>query len=219
MPSLDLSIVPPYSELLATGLWWTIVLFLCSSVLSLIAGIAFALIVLYTPKLVSLPIRFLTWLLMGTPLLLQLYLIYYGLVQVGIDIPALMAGIIGLSLHFAVYNADVIRAGVLSVDPGQIEGARSIGLSRSQAQRYVVVPQALRNTLAPLGNNLIVLLKDTSLVSIIGIAELVYSAQRAVSETYSPFEFYLAVAVIYYAVNLVLEAGLHLLETKVEMSR
>ena len=174
---------------------------------------------LYTPKLVSLPIRFMTWLLMGTPLLLQLYLIYYGLVQVGIDIPALMAGIIGLSLHFAVYNADVIRAGVLSVDPGQIEGARSIGLSRSQAQRYVIVPQALRSTLAPLGNNLIVLLKDTSLVSIIGIAELVYSAQRAVSETYSPFEFYLAVAVIYYAVNLVLEAGLHLLETKVEMSR
>jgi len=219
MPSLDLSIVPPYSELLATGLWWTLVLFLCSSVLSLIAGIAFALIVLYTPKLVSLPIRFLTWLLMGTPLLLQLYLIYYGLVQVGIDIPALIAGIIGLSLHFAVYNADVIRAGVLSVDPGQLEGARSIGLSRSQAQRYVIVPQALRNTLAPLGNNLIVLLKDTSLVSIIGIAELVYSAQRAVSETYSPFEFYLAVAVIYYAVNLVLEAGLHLLETKVEMSR
>ncbi|QNH78180.1 amino acid ABC transporter permease [Pseudomonas protegens] len=219
MPSLDLSIVPPYSELLATGLWWTLVLFLCSSVLSLIAGIAFALIVLYTPKLVSLPIRFLTWLLMGTPLLLQLYLIYYGLVQVGIDIPALVAGIIGLSLHFAVYNADVIRAGVLSVDPGQLEGARSIGLSRSQAQRYVIVPQALRNTLAPLGNNLIVLLKDTSLVSIIGIAELVYSAQRAVSETYSPFEFYLAVAVIYYAVNLVLEAGLHLLETKVEMSR
>ena len=108
---------------------------------------------------------------------------------------------------------------VLSVDPGQIEGARSIGLSRSQAQRYVIVPQALRSTLAPLGNNLIVLLKDTSLVSIIGIAELVYSAQRAVSETYSPFEFYLAVAVIYYAVNLVLEAGLHLLETKVEMSR
>lgn len=219
MPSLDLSIVPPYSELLATGLWWTIVLFLSASVLSLMAGIAFALIVLYTPRLVSLPIRLLTWLLMGTPLLLQLYLIYYGLVQVGIDIPALMAGIIGLSLHFAVYNADVIRAGVLSVDPGQIEGARSIGLSRSQAQRYVVVPQALRKTLAPLGNNLIVLLKDTSLVSIIGIAELVYSAQRAVSETYSPFEFYLAVAVIYYAVNLVLEGGLHLLEKKVEMSR
>lgn len=219
MQSLDLSIVVPYSELLATGLWWTVVLFLSSSVLSLMAGIAFALIVLYAPTLVALPVRFITWLLMGTPLLLQLYVIYYGLVQVGIDIPALVAGIIGLSLHFAVYNADVIRAGVMSVDPGQVEGARSIGLSRAQTQLYVIVPQALRNTIAPLGNNLMVLLKDTSLVSIIGIAELVYSAQRAVSETYSPFEFYLTVAVIYYAANLVLEAGLHLLEKKVEMSR
>ncbi|WP_421547681.1 amino acid ABC transporter permease [Pseudomonas sp. QD4] len=219
MQSLDLSIVAPYSELLATGLWWTVVLFLSSSVLSLMLGVVFALIVLYAPRVAALPVRFITWLLMGTPLLLQLYVIYYGLVQVGIDIPALVAGIIGLSLHFAVYNADVIRAGVMSVDPGQIEGARSIGLSRGQAQRYVIVPQALRSTIAPLGNNLIVLLKDTSLVSIIGIAELVYSAQRAVSETYSPFEFYLTVGVIYYAVNLVLEAGLHLLENKVEMSR
>ncbi|MBK5538454.1 amino acid ABC transporter permease [Pseudomonas sp. TH05] len=219
MQSLDLSIVAPYSELLATGLWWTVVLFLSSSVLSLMLGVVFALIVLYAPRVAALPVRFITWLLMGTPLLLQLYVIYYGLVQVGIDIPALVAGIIGLSLHFAVYNADVIRAGVMSVDPGQIEGARSIGLSRGQTQRYVIVPQALRSTIAPLGNNLIVLLKDTSLVSIIGIAELVYSAQRAVSETYSPFEFYLTVGVIYYAVNLVLEAGLHLLENKVEMSR
>lgn len=219
MHSLDLSIVIPYSELLATGLWWTVVLFISSSLLSLIAGIVFALIVLYAPMLVALPVRLITWLLMGTPLLLQLYVIYYGLVQVGIDIPALAAGIIGLSLHFAVYNADVIRAGVMSVDPGQVEGARSIGLSRRQTQLYVIVPQALRNTIAPLGNNLMVLLKDTSLVSIIGIAELVYSAQRAVSETYSPFEFYLTVAVIYYAANLVLEAGLHLLENKVEMSR
>ena len=174
MQGLDLSIVTPYSELLATGLWWTVVMFLSSSILSLMAGTAFALIVIYAPKILALPVRFITWLLMGTPLLLQLYLIYYGLVQVGIDIPALVAGIIGLSLHFAVYNADVIRAGVMSVDPGQIEGARSIGLSRGQTQRYVIVPQALRRTIAPLGNNLIVLLKDTSLVSIIGIAELVY---------------------------------------------
>ncbi|MCE6984610.1 ABC transporter permease subunit, partial [Pseudomonas frederiksbergensis] len=80
---------------------------------------------------------------MGTPLLLQLYLIYYGLVQVGIDIPALAAGIIGLSLHFAVYNADVIKSGIEAVDPGQIEGARSIGLSRAMTQRYIIVPQAL----------------------------------------------------------------------------
>jgi len=219
MQNLDFSIVTPYAGLLATGLWWTLVMFVGSSILSLNFGIGFALVLLYAPWFWALPVRFLTWLLMGTPLLLQLYLIYYGLVQVGIDIPAIGAGIIGLSLHFAVYNADVFRAGILSVDAGQMEGARSIGLSRGQAQRYVIVPQALRRTIAPIGNNLIVLLKDTSLVSIIGIAELVYSAQLAISETYSPFEFYLTVAAIYYAANLVLEAGLQFLEIKVEMSR
>lgn len=219
MQNLDFSIVMPYTGLLLTGLWWTIVMFVSSSALSLIFGIGFALILLYAPAVLSFPVRFLTWLFMGTPLLLQLYLIYYGLVQIGIDIPALGAGIIGLSLHFAVYNADVFRAGILAVDHGQMEGARSIGLSRGQAQRYVIVPQAVRKTIAPIGNNLIVLLKDTSLVSIIGIAELVYSAQLAISETYTPFEFYLTVAGIYYVANLVLEAGLQFLEHKVEMSR
>ncbi|NLS01300.1 amino acid ABC transporter permease [Rhizobium sp. P38BS-XIX] len=219
MQNLDFGAVMPYTGLLLTGLWWTIVMFASSSVLSLIFGIGFALILLYAPAVLSFPVRFLTWLLMGTPLLLQLYLIYYGLVQIGIDIPALGAGIIGLSLHFAVYNADVFRAGILAVDHGQMEGARSIGLSRGQAQRYVIVPQAVRKTIAPIGNNLIVLLKDTSLVSIIGIAELVYSAQLAISETYTPFEFYLTVAGIYYVANLVLEAGLQFLEHKVEMSR
>ncbi|WJD65089.1 amino acid ABC transporter permease [Pseudomonas kurunegalensis] len=219
MEGLNLSVIAPYYDMLATGLWWTVVMFLCSSVISLVVGVLIALIDLYAPHVMALPVRFMTWLLMGTPLLLQLYLIYYGLVQVGIDIPALAAGIIGLSLHFAVYNADVIKSGIEAVDPGQIEGARSIGLSRAMAQRYIIVPQALRKTIAPLGNNLIVLLKDTSLVSIIGIAELVYSAQLAVSETYSPFEFYIAVAVIYYVANLALEAGLHLIEARVEMSR
>ncbi len=219
MPALDFSIVAPYTDLLLTGLWWTFILAVASSALSFILGIAFALVVLYAPALFAYPVRFFMWLFMGTPLLLQLYLIYYGLVQIGIDIPALFAGILGLSLHFAVYNADVFRAGIVSVDPGQTEGARSIGLSRAQALRYVIIPQAIRNTIPPIGNNMIVLLKDTSLVSIIGIAELVHSAQIAISETYSPFEFYLTAAALYYVVNLIMEAGLRHIERKVEVTR
>lgn len=219
MPALDFSIVAPYTDLLLTGLWWTIVLAVASSALSFILGIVFALVVLYAPALFAYPVRFFMWLFMGTPLLLQLYLIYYGLVQIGIDIPALFAGILGLSLHFAVYNADVFRAGIVSVDPGQMEGARSIGLSQGQTLRYVIIPQAIRNTIPPIGNNMIVLLKDTSLVSIIGIAELVHSAQIAISETYSPFEFYLTAAALYYVVNLIMEAGLRHIERKVEVTR
>ncbi|MEJ5899580.1 amino acid ABC transporter permease [Ochrobactrum teleogrylli] len=219
MPVLDFSIVAPYTDLLLTGLWWTIVLAVASSALSFILGIVFALVVLYAPALFAYPVRFFMWLFMGTPLLLQLYLIYYGLVQIGIDIPALFAGILGLSLHFAVYNADVFRAGIVSVDPGQTEGARSIGLSQGQTLRYIIIPQAIRNTIPPIGNNMIVLLKDTSLVSIIGIAELVHSAQIAISETYSPFEFYLTAAALYYVVNLIMEAGLRHIERKVEVTR
>lgn len=219
MPALDFSIVAPYADILLTGLGWTLVLAIASSILSFVFGILFALIVLYAPALVAYPVRFFMWLFMGTPLLLQLYLIYYGLVQIGIDIPALFAGIIGLSLHFAVYNADVLRAGIVSVDPGQTEGARSIGLSRGQALRYVIIPQAIRNTIPPIGNNMIVLLKDTSLVSIIGIAELVHSAQIAISETYSPFEFYLTAAVLYYIANLFMEAMLRRIERRVEVTR
>lgn len=217
--TLDFSIVSPYTDILLIGLWWTLILAVFSSFFSFVLGILFALIVLYAPMLLAYPVRLFMWLFMGTPLLLQLFLIYFGLAQIGIDIPALGAGIIGLSLHFAVYNADIIRAGIVSVDSGQTEGARSIGFSRQQALRYIVIPQAIRNTIPPIGNNMIVLLKDTSLVSIIGIAELVHSAQLAISETYSPFEFYITVAAIYYVVNLVLEYGLRRIERKVEVTR
>ena len=217
--SLDFTVVPPYAELMLIGLTWSVLITVLAGLISIVLGIVIAIVTLHAPKLISLPIRGVVFLFMGTPLLLQLYLIYYGLVQIGVDIPALFAGIIGLSLHFAVYNADVIRAGIVSVDPGQTEGARSIGLSRVQTLRYVVIPQAVRNTIAPIGNNTIVLLKDTSLVSIIGIAELVHSAQIAISETYSPFEFYLTAAALYYLANLVMEAGLRRIERKVEVTR
>lgn len=219
MHGLDFSVVPPYAELLWTGVWWTVALTVSAAVLSFFGGIFFALVVLYAPAIIAYPVRLFMWLFMGTPLLLQLFLIYFGLVQIGIDIPALGAGIIGLGLHFAVYNADVLRAGIVAVDPGQSEGARSLGFGRFQTLRYVVVPQAVRNTAPPIGNNMIALLKESSLVSVIGIAELVHSAQLAISETFRPFEFYITVAVLYYVLNLVLEAGLRQVEKKVEVSR
>ncbi len=219
MQGLDFSVVTPYLGLLWMGVWWTIVLTVTSSILSFFSGILFAVAVLYAPAVMAYPVRFFMWLFMGTPLLLQLFLIYFGLVQIGIDIPALGAGIIGLGLHFAVYNADILRAGITAVDPGQTEGARSIGFGRWQTLRYVVIPQAVRNTAPPIGNNMIALLKESSLVSVIGIAELVHAAQLAISETFRPFEFYITAAALYYILNLVLEAGLRQVEKKVEVSR
>lgn len=219
MQGLDFTVVLPYWDLLLIGAWWTAVLTVSAGALSFVFGILFAVIVLYAPAIVAYPVRLFMWVFMGTPLLLQLFLIYFGLVQIGIDIPALAAGIVGLGLHFAVYNADVIRAGIVAVDVGQTEGARSIGFGKRQTLRYVVIPQAVRNTAPPIGSNLIALLKESSIVSVIGIAELVHSAQLAISETFRPFEFYITAAALYYILNLVLEAGLRRFERNVEVSR
>lgn len=216
---LDFSIVPPYTELLLSGFYWTLIIAVSAGIVSFIGGILFALLVLYAPAIVRYPLRFFMWLFMGTPLLLQLFLLYYGLSQVGINIPALWTGIIGLGLHFAVYNADIFRTSILTVDVGQTEGARSIGFSNVQTLRYVIVPQAVRNALPQAGNNLIALLKDTAIVSVLGITELVHASQQAISETYSPFEFYITAAVMFYILNLILEAGLHWMEKKVEAYR
>ncbi|MBV2187138.1 MAG: amino acid ABC transporter permease [Rhizobium sp.] len=219
MQGLDFTVVFAYWPLLAEGLGWTVVLSVTSAVISVLAGIAFALLVLYGSALVRYPIRLFMWLFMGTPLLLQLFLIYFGLSQIGIDIPALGAGIIALSLHFAVYNADILQAGILSVDRGQTEAARSLGFGRHRTLVYIIVPQAVRNTLPAVGSMMIALLKESAIVSMIGIAEIVHSAQLAISETYRPFEFYLTAAVLYYVLNLILEAGLRRIEGKVELSR
>ncbi|TIP13765.1 amino acid ABC transporter permease [Mesorhizobium sp.] len=219
MQGLDFSVVLPYWDLLLIGAWWTALLTVAAGALSFVFGILFAVTVLYASAIVAYPVRVFMWVFMGTPLLLQLFLIYFGLVQIGIDIPALGAGIVGLGLHFAAYNADVIRAGIVAVDIGQTEGARSIGFGKWQTLRYVVIPQAVRNTAPPIGSNMIALLKESSIVSVIGIAELVHSAQLAISETFRPFEFYVTAAALYYILNLVLEAGLRRFERHVEVSR
>ena len=219
MQGLDFSVVPPYWAMLGQGLWWTFVISSVSAIASIIAGVGFALIVLYGTPVIQYPVRGFMWLFMGTPLLLQLFLLYFGLVQIGIDIPAVGAGIIGLSLHFAVYNADILRAGIVAVDRGQTEAARSLGFGRWQTLIEIVVPQALRNTAPAIGNMMVALLKESSIVSMIGIAEVVHSAQMAISETYRPFEFYLTAAALYYVLNLILEAGLRWIERTVELSR
>ena len=219
MQGLDFSTVLPYWPLLLKGAWWTAVLTASSGFLSLVFGLLLALGTIHGGRLVSLPLRMISWVFMGTPLLLQLFLIYFGLVQIGIDVPAMVAGIIGLALHFAVYNADIFRAGIAAIDQGQTEGSRSLGFGIYQTQRYVVVPQAMRNTAPAVGSNLIALLKESSIVSVIGIAELVQASQLAISETFRPFEFYIAAAAIYYLLNIAFEIVLGRIEKKVELTR
>lgn len=216
---LDFSVVPQFLDVIALGALWTIAITVAAALLSFFGGIVFAVIALYTPIFVRLPFRAFEWIFMGTPLLLQLFLIYFGLVQIGIDLPAFVAGVIGLGLHFAVYNSELFQASILAVDRGQMEAARTLGLSRGQALRKVVIPQAVRAVIPPIGNNMIALLKDSALVSVIGVSELTLSAQLAIGRTYRPFEFYVTAAVFYYLINLVLEAVLRRIERRVQAAR
>lgn len=156
---------------------------------------------------------------MGTPLLLQLFLIYFGLVQIGLDLPAFVAGVSGLGLHFAVYNSELIQTAIIAVDKGEMEAARTLGLSRGPALVKVVIPQAMRDVIPPIGNNMIALPKDSALVSVIGVSELTLSAQLAIGRTYRPFEFYVVAALIYYVVNLGMEAVLRRIERRTQLSR
>jgi polar amino acid transport system permease protein len=216
---LDFSVIPPFCGTLALGVLWTIAITAASAVLSFFGGILLAVVALYGPVLVRLPFRFVAWLFMGTPLLLQIWLIYFGLAQIGVDLPAFVAGVIGLGFHYAVYNSELIQTAMVAVDKGQMEAARTLGLSRRQALMRVVVPQAVRDVLPPIGNNMIALLKDSALVSVIGVSELTLSAQLAIGRTYRPFEFYAAAAVLYYVINLGMEAVLRGFEKRNRLSR
>ncbi|WP_439156329.1 amino acid ABC transporter permease [Yoonia sp.] len=216
---LDFSVVPQYLDILLLGCAWTIGITFAAAVLSFFGGIVFAVAALYGPWIIRQPFRLIAWVFMGTPLLLQLFLIYFGLVQIGIDLPAFVAGIIGLGLHFAVYNSELIQTAILSVDKGQMEAARTVGLSRGQALRKVVIPQAVRAVIPPIGNNMIALLKDSALVSVIGVSELTLSAQRVIGRTYRPFEFYLMAAAFYYVINLGMEWVVRKIERRISISR
>ncbi|WP_320200695.1 amino acid ABC transporter permease (plasmid) [Agrobacterium sp. rho-13.3] len=215
----ELAVLSDYLPELAHGALVTISIFLTSAIISVVAGVFFAVGILYGPTSLRLAVRALHWPLMGTPLLLQLFLIYYGLSQIGVRIPAIWTGIIGIGLHFAAYNADVFKTAILTIDKGQTEGARSLGFSKFETLLYVIVPQALRDSLNQVANNLLAMIKDVSLVSILGITELVHAAQQGISATYKPFEFYFAVGAIYYALNMVLELTLRQLERKLELQR
>jgi arginine/lysine/histidine/glutamine transport system substrate-binding/permease protein len=144
----------------------------------------------------------------GTPLLLQIFMIYFGLPaileELGLTFTfdRLVAGVIALSLNKAAYIAEIVRAGIQSIETGQAEAAQSLGLSSVQTMSYVIFPQAFRRIIPPLGNEFISSLKDTSLVAVIGFEELFRKGQLIVADNYRPFEIYTAVAVVYLCLTL-----------------
>lgn len=152
----------------------------------------------------------------GTPLLVQLFIVYFGLPQLGLSFNEFTAGVVTLSINSAAYIAEIFRAGIQGVDKGQTEAARSLGLSHRQTMRKIILPQAFRNILPALGNEFIVVIKESSIVSVIGTRELMYNADTVRSNTFQPFEPLIVAALIYFILTFALSKLLGVLERRLQ---
>jgi polar amino acid transport system permease protein len=137
----------------------------------------------------------------GTPLLVQLFILFFGLPQFGILLPAFACGMMGLGIYSGAYVSEIVRGAIQSVDRGQMEAARSIGLSARQAMVGVILPQAVVRMIPPLGNEFIALIKNSALVSLLTIHDLMHEGQKIISVSYRSLEVYLAVAAIYFVLT------------------
>lgn len=151
----------------------------------------------------------------GTPLLVQIFLIYFALPMViGERINPFVAAVAACGINSGAYVSEIFRAGIQSIDPGQMEAGRSLGMTWGQTMLYVILPQAVRNILPPLGNEFIAMLKDSSLVSVIGFEELTRRGQLIIAQTYGSFEIWLTVAAIYLVMTLGIARLVALLERR-----
>ena len=190
--------------LLWAGLVFTIPLTLLSFVLGLGLGLLSALVRLFGPRPLAAVVRFYVWIIRGTPLLVQLFLIFYGLPAAGIVLDAFPAALIGFTLNIGAYSSEIIRAVLGSVPKGQWEASYSVGMTWAQAMRRIILPQAGRVAVPPLSNTFISLVKDTSLAAAITVPEMFRAGQRIVATTYEPLIIYVQVALIYLVVSSVL---------------
>jgi polar amino acid transport system permease protein/cystine transport system permease protein len=140
--------------------------------------------------------------LRGTPALTQLFIVYFGLSDLGIDIPPIPAAIIGLGMNGAAYVAEIYRAGILAIHEGQFEAALSLGMRPTDTMRFIILPQAFHIMLPPLCNYAVSLLKDTSLASVVAAPEIIFFARQLVTETLLSMDIYLIVAVIYLCMSI-----------------
>lgn len=196
---MDLATLQMYLTPLAEGTLWTLALFFCSAFLAVAVGLAVCLCRLSPSAMLNRPARFYIEAIRGTPLLLQLFYLYYGLPEMGIVINGFVAGVLGLTLNFGAYLAELFRSGIQSVDSGQYEAARALGLGKFDRLRRIVLPQALRTVFPALGNYALVLIKETSLVAVISVYELMRAGEMLAGATFQALTVYTLVGVIYFA--------------------
>lgn len=217
--SMDFSFITKYADLYLTGTRNTILLALLAVLIGVVLGLGLALMRRSRFRLIKFVAAAYIEFVRGTPLLVQLFIIFYGLpVVTGMRFPDFVAGVIALSLNSAAYVAEIIRAGLQSVDRGQMEAARSLGMTHHTAMRHIIIPQAFKNILPALGNEFIVVIKESAIVSVIGIYEIMRSANIVRGITYRPFEPLIVAALIYFVLTFTLSNLLGIAERRMRAS-
>lgn len=218
---MDFSFLSNYSQFFIDGTKITIAISVCTLLLGFIVGVVICLARISRNKVLSFLGRVYIEFLRGTPLLVQIYIIYFGFPTIGIKFPSLgsipseyISAVVALSINSSAYIAEILRSGIQSIDKGQMEASRSLGLDYSTSMRLVIIPQALKNVLPALANEFIVLVKESSIVSVIGIQDLMYSADIVKGNTYLAFEPLLVAAMIYFILTFTLSKLVGLLEFK-----
>ena len=195
------------------GLTISVPLMLVSFALGLV--LAFALALMRMSKIAPLKgiAWFVVWVIRGTPLLVQIFYIYFAISML-VKMEGVTSAVIALSFCYGAYMGEVFRAGILAIPHGQTEAARSLGFNRVQTMFYVVLPQAWRTIIPPVGNECIAMLKDTALVSVIGMPDLMQRARSFASKSYCYFESYTVVALVYLIITLILSKIVSIIEAR-----
>ena len=207
-------LIESFWQILLPGLTMTIPLTILSFTFGLILALLAALVQVAEIRVLKPIARFYIWVIRGTPLLVQLFVIFYGLPSLGILLDAFPSAVIVFSVNTGAYAAETIRAAIESVPRGQLEAGYCAGLTYAQTMRRIILPQAMRTAFAPLSNSLISLVKDTSLAANITILEMFMASQRIAARTYEPFALYCEVGLIYLLFCTVLTALQRRLGTK-----
>ncbi|WP_175716142.1 amino acid ABC transporter permease [Burkholderia anthina] len=215
MEALDLIIHT--LPVMVKGALLTLKFAVASMALGLVVGLVVAIMRIGSNRLASGLAQGYVSLMRGTPLLVQMFVVYYGLPDLGITLDPTTAGIFTLTLNAGAYLSESMRGAILGIGRGQWAAAHSLGLTHVQTLRYVVCPQALRLAVPSLGNTLISLIKDTSLVSVITVTELLRSTQEVIAATFQPLPLYLAAAAIYWVLSTLLTRLQGRVETRLSL--
>ena len=200
---------------LLEGLKITLLATVLGAAVAAVIGLVFAILRMTAPKPIAKVTGFVVEFIRGTPLLVQLYFIFYVLPDIGLRLPALLAGVIGLGLHYGTYAAEVYRAGIENVPRGQWEAAKATNLTGRQTWIHVILPQALPLMLPTFGNNAIELLKGTAVVSLISLTDMTFQAQVVRAQTGSTLIPFATILVLYFLMALAISTGMRWLERRV----